>query len=75
MGEDHKEAALDEAQRFARAPIDSHSFHFNLGQIFWICGDPVQGRHHLEQALRDAKDEGERQDVRDRLADLGGQSL
>jgi len=73
MGTGRTEAALHEAQRLAREPIDSHGFHFNLGQIFWICGDPVQGRHHLDLALHYAQDEQERQDVRDRLTDLGGQ--
>jgi hypothetical protein len=70
MGLKRCEAALEEARKLAVVPNNSHSFHFNLGQIFWICGAPTQGRHHLDIALRHAKDEQERQDVRNRIAEL-----
>jgi tetratricopeptide (TPR) repeat protein len=70
MGVERRDAALQEAQKLAGTPNDSHSFHFNLGQIFWICGDPIQGRRHLDLAARYAQNEQERQDVRDRIAGL-----
>jgi hypothetical protein len=70
MGLRRCEAALEEARKLAEVPHNSHSFHFNLGQIFWLCGAPVQGRHHLDIAFRHAKDEQERQDVRNRIAEL-----
>jgi tetratricopeptide (TPR) repeat protein len=70
MGVGRREAALQEAQKLTDMPDGSHNFHFNLGQIFWICGDPVQGRRHLDLALRYAQNEQERQDVRDRIAEL-----
>jgi tetratricopeptide (TPR) repeat protein len=67
---DRREAALQEAQRLSELDTDVHSFHFNLGQIFWICGDPPKGRHHLNIALSCAKTEQERQEVSDRIAAL-----
>lgn len=72
MGLERTDLALEEAKLLSNTPSDSHSFHFNLGQVFWICGDPVQGRRHLDLALSYAENEQERQDVRDRIADLEG---
>jgi tetratricopeptide (TPR) repeat protein len=65
----HSEA-LEQATLLSRQSIESHSYHFNLGQIFWLSGDPTNGRRHLEMAFRYATNEQERQDVRDRIADL-----
>jgi len=48
----------------------SHSFHFNLGQIFYYCGDRVKGRVHLELAAKYANDEQERRDAWERISDL-----
>jgi len=70
MAASRKEEALKQARLLAHAPSTSHSFYFNLGQVFWLCGDSEQGRHHLDLALRFARNEEEKQDVRDRLADL-----
>lgn len=62
--------ALAEAVMLAEQEIQEHSFHFNLGQIFWGCGAVEQGRHHLGLALEYATNNEERQDVFDRLAEL-----
>jgi hypothetical protein len=67
---DRKEDALVQARILDPVAIESHSFHFNLGQIFWIGGDAERGRHHLNLALLYAKDDQERQDARERIADL-----
>jgi tetratricopeptide (TPR) repeat protein len=48
----------------------SHSFHFNLGQIFYYCGDRVKGRAHLELAVKYANDEQERSDAWKLILDL-----
>jgi hypothetical protein len=61
--------ALAEASILAEQNIPEHSFHFNLGQIFWGSGAVEQGRHHLELALQYATTNEERQDVFGQLAD------
>lgn len=73
MGIGRREAGLEQARHLAETPSESHSFHFNLGQIFWICGDPAQGQHHLGLALRYAENEQEMQDVRDQITELSHQ--
>lgn len=65
-----KEDALAQARILDPVAIESHSFHFNLGQIFWLGGDAERGRHHLNLALLYAADDQERQDARERIADL-----
>jgi len=62
--------AIQHAERVEPVIGESHSMHFNIGQIFWLCGDPVRGRHHLELAEQFAADDTERQDARERIADL-----
>jgi len=62
--------AVAEAGVLAEQDIPEHSFHFNLGQIFWGSGAVEQGRHHLGLALEYATTDEERQDVFDRLAEL-----
>lgn len=64
------DGALAQAAVLAEQDIPEHSFHFNLGQIFWGSGAVKQGRHHLGLALKYATTEEERQDVFDRLAEL-----
>ncbi|MGB5632742.1 MAG: hypothetical protein WBM86_08200, partial [Waterburya sp.] len=64
------EAALQQAQLVAAIAGESHEIHFNLGQIFWMCGDPDRGRHHLELSLHYARNDRQRQDVMERIADL-----
>jgi len=51
-------------------PIASHTFHFNLGQVSWLCGDAERGRHHLNLAMQYPGNDQEREDVRERIADL-----
>ena len=70
MGVGRYDDALAEARKLNNLPLESHTFHFNLGQVFWISGDSVRGRRHLELALEYASDDQERKDVRDRIADL-----
>jgi tetratricopeptide (TPR) repeat protein len=70
MAAGREEAALAQARTLADMPISSHSFHFNLGQIFWGCGDRERGRHHLNLALQYAENEQDRQDARERILDL-----
>lgn len=71
-----KAEALHQAGLLDKNDIPLHTYHFNLGQVFWLCGDPVKGRHHLDLALQYAGNAQERQDALDRIADLskGGQS-
>jgi tetratricopeptide (TPR) repeat protein len=70
MGFGRKPQALAEALKLDQLPEKSHAFHFNLGQVFWICGDAERGRCHLNLALKYARDDGERADARDRIAKL-----
>jgi predicted Zn-dependent protease len=64
----------DEVARQAKlldsVDVPSHSFHFNLGQIFYYCGDRGKGRAHLELATKYANDEQERRDVWQLISDL-----
>ena len=62
--------ALEQAAQLAATPDDSHEFHFNLGQIFWLCDDDASGRHHLNEAFRFAANDQEREDVEERIAYL-----
>jgi tetratricopeptide (TPR) repeat protein len=64
------EAAKRQAERLEQVQNCEHGHHFNLGQIFWWCGDPDRGRHHLQLALRYATSEEEKKDVHDRIAEL-----
>jgi tetratricopeptide (TPR) repeat protein len=64
------EAAIHQAQLVADIAPETHEMHFNLGQIFWLCGDVDRGRHHLELSLKYAKNEQQRQDVMARIVDL-----
>ena len=73
MAESEMEKAREQAEHIARHEEPSHSFHFNLGQIFWISGDTERGRHHLELALRYAETDQDREDVHERITELGSQ--
>src|SRR5262249_14769277 len=66
------EAATQQAELLGAFPTNDHSFHFNLGQLFWFTGDSKQGREHLKLALAYAKDDDERRDVHERIAYLEG---
>jgi hypothetical protein len=70
MASGQHEAALQQAAILEQNPAASHSFHFNLGQVYWLCGDANKGRQHLQLAFDYAADEQERQDVKDRIKDL-----
>ena len=70
MAANRKDAALPRAHYLTSLPISSHSFHFNLGQVFWLCGDAEHGRHHLNLARQYAENDQEREDVRERISDL-----
>lgn len=63
-------AALQQAAILENNPAATHSFHFNLGQVYWQCGDARKGRHHLQLAYDYAANDQERQDVKDRISDL-----
>lgn len=63
-------AALQQAAILENHPAATHSFHFNLGQVYWLCGDETKGREHLQLAYEYASNDQERQDVRDRISDL-----
>jgi hypothetical protein len=63
-------AALQQAELLERNPADTHSFHFNLGQVYWLCGDASKGRQHLQLAYDYANNDQERQDAKDRISDL-----
>ena len=69
-----RDEALGHAALLAQAPVDTHAFHFNLGQIFWLCGDAGNGHHHLDLARQFAETDEERRDVVERIADLEGQA-
>jgi thioredoxin-like negative regulator of GroEL len=62
--------ALEQAAILAQHSVGTHKFHFNLGQVFWACGDAAQGRRHLQLALDYAATDEERQDVLDRIKEL-----
>jgi predicted Zn-dependent protease len=64
------EEALRQARMLAAVDNPSHNFHFNLGQVFWISGDAVQGRRHLQLAAEYAKDDTERHDAWERISEL-----
>ena len=66
----HCEEAAQQAKILDSVDEPSHSFHFNLGQIFYYCGDRVKGRTHLELAAKYASDEQERRDAWERISDL-----
>jgi hypothetical protein len=68
----NKEEALTQAEIAAENAIEDHSLHFNLGQVFWMGGDDVRGRHHLELSIKFAATEEERQDALERIAYLEG---
>jgi len=63
-------AALQQAEILERNPADTHSFHFNLGQVYWLCGDAKKGRQHLQLAYDYADNDQERKDAKDRISDL-----
>jgi tetratricopeptide (TPR) repeat protein len=63
-------AALQQAEILEKNPAETHSFHFNLGQVYWLCGDARNGRQHLQLAYNYAANDQERQDVKDRISDL-----
>ncbi len=65
-----REEAARQAKILDSMDEPSHSFHFNLGQIFFYCGDRVKGRAHLELAAKYANDEQERSDAWKRISDL-----
>jgi hypothetical protein len=65
-----REEAARQAKILDTADELSHSFHFNLGQIFYYSGDPVKGRAHLELAAKYANDEQERHDACERISNL-----
>jgi hypothetical protein len=65
-----REEAMRQAKILDSLENASHSFHFNLGQIFHYCGDKAKGRVHLELAVKYASNEQERRDAWDRIADL-----
>ena len=67
---DKKEEALKQAEIIHAIEDDTHEFHFNLGQIFSICGDSERGKYHLKLSLQYAKNEQQRQDAIERMADL-----
>lgn len=60
--------ALEQAKLAEPLAGTSHTAHFNLGEIFWACGDPVRGRRHLDEAMLYAQTEQERRDVDEILA-------
>ncbi|MBW4504719.1 MAG: hypothetical protein KME57_35540 [Scytonema hyalinum WJT4-NPBG1] len=64
------EAAIHQAELIADIAPETHEMHFNLGQIFWMCGDANRSRHHLELSLRYAKNEQQRQEVMAQIVDL-----
>jgi tetratricopeptide (TPR) repeat protein len=65
-----REEAARQAKILDSVDEPSHSLHFNLGQIFYYCGDRVKGRAHLELAAEYAKDEQERSDAWKQISDL-----
>jgi tetratricopeptide (TPR) repeat protein len=68
-----KEAAIEQARHLASLDVKSHTFQFNLGQVFWLCGDAIAGRRHLELAYHFASTEEERRDAEERISELGKQ--
>lgn len=63
-------AARQQAAILEKNPAPTHSFHFNLGQVYWLCGDEKKGRQHLQLASDYAANDQERQDAKDRIREL-----
>ena len=70
MAMGQQSAALEQATMLSQHSVDTQTFHFNLGQVFWGCGDAERGRQHLDLALQFAATDQERQEVLDRVRDL-----
>jgi lipopolysaccharide biosynthesis regulator YciM len=64
--------AIELADDLARRRPSTHELHFNLGQVYWMAGDPERGRQHLTLAATLARDDQERLDVVERVAQLSG---
>jgi thioredoxin-like negative regulator of GroEL len=62
--------ALEQLEIMLQEERNIHEFHFNVGQIFHICGDSKKGNYHLELSLKYAKSETQRQDAMERIAYL-----
>ncbi len=62
--------SLLQAVMLDQVSSEEHGFHFNLGQIFWLSGEPVRGRRHLDLAIQYATTEQEEKDARERIAEL-----
>lgn len=62
--------AMEQAELLDQNDIPSHTYHFNLGQIFWLCGDPLRGRQHLDLSIQYASTDEEKQDALERIAYL-----
>jgi predicted Zn-dependent protease len=58
------EAAVREAEVIERTGTDSHELHLLLGQIYLAAGQEARGRRHLDLALRYARTDQDRVDVR-----------
>jgi Flp pilus assembly protein TadD len=66
-----RDGAAREATILESVDDPSYSFHLNLGQIFYHCGDAVKGREHLELAIKYAIYERDRITARELLAERG----
>jgi len=62
--------AMQQAELLDKNDIPSHTYHFNLGQVFWLCGDVVRGRQHLDLSIQYASTDEEKQDALERIAYL-----
>ena len=62
--------AIQQGEEMEPFAGESHSIHFNLGQLFWLSGDATRGQQHLDLAVQYAQDEQERQDALARIASL-----
>jgi len=62
-GNSRADEALAEVRKAASVAGTEHNIHFNLAQIFLICGEQDDGRRHLDLANEYATTDEERADV------------
>lgn len=66
-----REEAIEHASVAARLAGDSHAINYNVGQVFLRAGERERAREHLSLAWEYARDDQERADADELLAQLG----
>lgn len=64
------DVAVELADDLAKRRPSTYELHYNLGQVYWMTGDPQRGRQHLTVAANLARDDQERRNVAESVAQL-----